>query len=430
MIKQQNIKSQIQEKGKAKRKGYVKLSFSIIFFAIYFAILVPHLLATITFSHSQPNVEQPVNFTVTHVDGIYPPSVQWSFGDGTSAMGLTTVTKRYYRTGTFVVSVKYQTYKQAQVTEQVTINVVERRRISFTPLYPAAGRLITFRAENFLSTKILWNFGDGTPPQLGSVVITHTFSKVGRYTVKASDWAGESIVPISTIINITEEKGPRSAFQIYFLQLRFEDGKAYKVVARNETLVAYADIKYEGTGILQGYWLVDGVPFKPISMVLPFARQKVISSGEIPGLPTQFPGRHEVSLRIIHPQTEYIIPVITYFVSLERKAPEPKKEGNAIVDFEIFEPDGKQIEYLILKGKINLNNVNFLPYALLRVYIGNELIDQQILRNYKPGEEREIITSIYNSSLEQKKLHLLIYDISKKSPELVFLKRFNINPAK
>jgi len=320
----------------------MKKSWKLIFFIFFPLLTTPILHAAITYSPTQPNVEQDITFTVAHPDGIYPPSVNWNFGDGSYSTGSLTVKKRYYREGTFNISVRYQTYKQQQINESVTIIVSERRRITHAPLYPALGKLITFRAENFLSNQILWDFGDGTPLQCFSTVITHTYKKTGRYTVRATDWCGKSEVKISKLINITEMSGPRSAFQIYFIQLRFEDGKSYKVVPKDEKLIAYADIKYEGTGILQAQWLVDGIPFKPLSEVLPFAKEAVINSGDIPGLPTQFPGLHEVTLRIIQPETEYSIPVLRYFVSLERMEKERVEEVISINALELKDTKGNK----------------------------------------------------------------------------------------
>ncbi len=85
--------------------------------------------------------------------------------------------------------------------------------------------------------------------------------------------------------------------------MRFDDGKPYKVVSRNEKLTAYADIKYEGTGILRAQWEVDGMPLKPVTAGLPFADSTIINSGEIPGLPTTIPSIHEVNLRVFQPRT-------------------------------------------------------------------------------------------------------------------------------
>jgi len=417
----------------------MKKSWKLIFFIFFPLLTTPILHAAITYSPTQPNVEQDITFTVAHPDGIYPPSVNWNFGDGSYSTGSLTVKKRYYREGTFNISVRYQTYKQQQINESVTIIVSERRRITHAPLYPALGKLITFRAENFLSNQILWDFGDGTPLQCFSTVITHTYKKTGRYTVRATDWCGKSEVKISKLINITEMSGPRSAFQIYFIQLRFEDGKSYKVVPKDEKLIAYADIKYEGTGILQAQWLVDGIPFKPLSEVLPFAKEAVINSGDIPGLPTQFPGLHEVTLRIIQPETEYSIPVLRYFVSLERMEKERVEEVISINALELKDTKGNKIplnsdsveapssDYIFLRGKIKLSLKETIPYALLRVYVGNELIDQQIIKNLKLGDEREIITSLNNQSSEPKKIYIALYNISRKPSELILLKRINVS---
>ncbi len=62
--------------------------------------------------------------------------------------------------------------------------------------------------------------------------------------------------------------------------------------------------------------------------------------------------------------------------------------------------------------------------ALLRVYLENVLIDQQFLHHLKPGEEREIETSLYNPSAQPKPVYFTLYDISDKTPRLLFIQRY------
>lgn len=186
------------------------------------------LFASITYAPPQPNIEQQVTFTASHLDGISASTVQWNFGDATSTYGLTTVTKIYRAIGVYTVRISYRTNKNQQISEETSIAVGENRRISFTPAYPSVNKPVTFKAENFLSTRILWNYADDTLPECKSTIVSHTYTRPGRYTVRAKDWCGDSIATISATIQIAqEEKGPRAAFQIYFIQLRFEDGKPY-----------------------------------------------------------------------------------------------------------------------------------------------------------------------------------------------------------
>lgn len=402
---------------------------------------IQNLYSTIIYTPFQPNVERQVTFNVTHPLGISTPTVQWDFGDGTSITGLTTATKIYYQAGLYTVRVRYKTVgiigaPQQKVSEQTTIKIVEKRKISFHPSSPYVHQPVTFRAENFLSSQILWDFGDGTTPEIKPRVITHSYTRGGQYIVRAIDLNGESRHTFSATVTVTEIRGPRAPFQISFIQLRFEDGKPYKVVSKNfEPLVVYADIKYEGTGILQGQWLVDGEPFSLISYALPFAKQTVINSGKIPGFPTQSLGRHEVSLRIIQPKTEYTIPVIRYFVSLERLAEKKKVELHALEAFDLegevnlLSYDSIQApskDYFILNGLIKNEEEMPISFTLLRIYLEKKLIVQQIIKDLKPLEERKFMASIYNSSPDPKKMSIVLYNVSEPPANLLYVKDFKI----
>ncbi|MGB9893881.1 MAG: PKD domain-containing protein [Candidatus Saccharicenans sp.] len=215
-----------------------------IFRILFCLFVIGNLFATITYTPVRPNVEQEITFTASHPDGIVGDEVFWDFGDGSAPLWSTsTISYNYKRTGTFLVKATYITLKQQQVTDQISVTVIENRKIRVSPLYPVPNSPTTFTAENFLSNNILWDFGDGTPPQCSSPVETHTYTALGKYTVKAQDWCGNSQTVITLQINVTEQRGPRAAFQVSYIQLRFEDGKSYKVVGQNAPLLAYADIK-------------------------------------------------------------------------------------------------------------------------------------------------------------------------------------------
>ncbi len=415
----------------------------ILALGIWLFISASSLFAAISFFPLQPNVEQEISFLVSHPEGIVATTTEWNFGDGTIIRGSVSPLKRYQKSGVYIVKVTYATYKEKQVSEQASITVVERRRISYTPsLYPALRRPVTFRAENFFSTQILWDFGDDQGNIVGSPVITHVYTRPGNFTVRALDFGGKSVADIRTRITIKEEKGPRSHFQIYFIQLRFEDGKPYRVVPKDYGgLIAYADIKYEGTGILMAQWLVDGLPFKTVSMIMPFARQTTIDSGSIPTLPTYVPGIHEVTLRIIQPPLEFSLPVLRYFVSVERR---PEKLVTNMIDLSTIKIRSLQNQeiplvkdclhipknnYLLLKGLISNTSNNSVPMALLRIYLDNKLVDQQLVSRLRPLEERNFETSIFYPESGAKTVFVALYNISDKTPHLLFLKKINLQSS-
>ena len=276
------------------------------------------LQAVITANPPQPNLEQVVTLTVSHPDGVSENRARWDFGDGTPvAWDSATVTHIYRQTGTFIIKASYWPRTGgSQLTDQLTLTVSEKRRITYSPPKPVVNQTVTFRAENFLSTNIRWDFGDGNPATNGGAVESHAYAREGTYTVTAKDWFGDSLAAITT--SLTVEKipvGPGASFQISYIQIRFADGSNYQVVAKNfKPFRAFADIKYEGTGTLQGAWLVDGQPIVPFTDFLSYAQSTTIDSGDVPGLPTLAAGTHEVSLRIDTPPTDLLIPVIRYRV--------------------------------------------------------------------------------------------------------------------
>jgi PKD repeat protein len=476
------------------------------------------MYATVTYTPSQPNVEQQVTFQVTNPSGIIiAGSVQWEFGDSTTASGPTTVTKAYTAARTYLVEVTYNTAARAPVwkTETVAITIDERRRISFapnnplvnqtvtliaenflsssirwdfgdgtplallssmvthaftwpatfmvrardlggasvanitasltiridaarrritySPVYPVVGRPVAFNAENFYTNRIKWDFGDGTPPVTSSINETHIYLKSGTFTVRAWDWEGRYGEAQTQAITVKEEKGPRAAFQISFIQLRFEDGKSYQVVAKDfRPLVAYADIKYEGTGLFQAQWLLDGQPFGNTTKAMPFSNFINIDSGKLPALPTQMLGMHEVSLKILQPQADFKIPAIRYFVSAGT-GPELKRVDINILAAEGLEGMECSLEqdvlqapsgsYAIFRGNIQSRNITPVPWALFRIHVGSELVDQQLVKNLRPGEKREFVTSIFNPSPDPKMLYITFYDITKEPPSLLFFRK-------
>ena len=195
-------------------------------------------------------------------------------------------------------------------------------------------------------------------------------------------------------------------------------------------LVSFAEIKYEGSGTLVAQWMVDGSPFRLLSQPLIQAEQTLVNSGNIPGLPTLIPGIHEVTLNIIQPAPEFNVPVIRYFVTSQTEAEGP------VFDLSVFNvktlddeeipfsqkfvkaPPGK---HFLLKGTVRNEGRIFIPDVLIRIYLGDELIDQKILKDMEAGEEREFVTSVFNSADEEKKIYITLYNISKDTASLIYL---------
>ncbi len=402
----------------------------------------------ITFNPAAPQVGQPVFFQALN---FLAASVRWDFGDGSPAQVLGLTPSHIYTTpGSYTVKAyDLGGASTTAISAVVPVTVdISRRSITALPPNPVIGQPVTFNAVNFFTTNILWDFGDGSPQATGGVSAVHAYASPGQYRIQAWDWAGAFGGPTSLLINVTEATGPRAAFQVSYLQLRFADGKAYKVVPRDEKgLTAYADIKYEGTGLFQAQWLVDGAPFRMITRAMPFALDMTLDSSGVlpgqppvlPGLPTNIPGIHEVSLRILQPAVSFLVPIIRYFVSADATVRPQDLTGARL---ELASARGLQgidcrVEagafraaagaYVVLNGSLTYA-ADRLPisFALLRVHLENDLIDQQFLKDLRPGEERRFTTSVFNPTGEDKWVYVTLYDIQGRKAELVYFQKLRL----
>ncbi len=394
--------------------------------------------ASIDYAPNNPHTDEPVSFTA--VNFFSTSVIRWDFGDGTVTNDTSPpfINHIYRTSGTYLV----RAFDNAGATQtaSTTISVKAAREIHFTPQNPGVDEPIQFQALNFDSDSIRWDFGDGTIlPQSGRNV-SHTYVREGVYVVTAFDFNGMIQIPIPTSLTVTPVRGPRAPFSISYIQLRFEDGKAYTVIPKGFLdLKAFIDLKYEGTGVFSAYWMVDGAAFQPLSISLPFADQATLSTaqevGQV-GLPTLLPGLHEVTLRIINPQTDYTIPVISYYVSPDESERRLliisglNVEGLGEEDAEIA---GKTIkapvnEHFLLRGLIRNTSVRQISRALLRIYLDEELIDQQLLEDLTADEERQFSSSILLGTDGPRKLYITLYDISQPSAVLQYLLELNVIP--
>jgi len=396
----------------------------------------PPAVPSIAFAPAEPRVNEPVEFRA--VNFVSKSLVRWDFGDGAVENDTSPplITHAYRNPGTYAV--RAFDGGSATPTAQTSVRVLPDRLITFSPADPRAGEEITFRAFNFSSPTLRWDFGDGIVLTAGTQV-THVFQTAGPWTVKAFDRSGSAEVAKSLSLMVFPNQGPRSRFAVSFIQLRFEDGKSYKVVPKEfGALTAFAEIKFEGTGVLQAQWLVDGMPFKTVFTNLSFAGNTIIDSGGVPGLPSFIPGLHEVTLSLMQPQAEFIIPVIRYFVTADaepRPAVDFLLDGAVTIDGAPLGGDEATIEapfgnHFLLKGWVRNESGTAVSFALLRVFLDDVLVDQKIILDLKAGEERRFESSVFNPTAGRKRLLLALYDISRRPAAILYIKELSVIPPK
>ncbi|GLH73952.1 hypothetical protein GETHLI_24540 [Geothrix limicola] len=194
-----------------------------------------------------------------------------------------------------------------------------------TPSVPMRGAPVTLMlsATSLPAGGVRWDFGDGQV-QSGGTVTNHVYAAAGFYAVRATYVPFSAQLPVTALLqlHVSQPTGPAAPFLLSALRLRWEDGRTDQSVDRGFTpLVAYVDLKFEGTGLLQAQWTVDGVPLGTFAVQLAFANTARLDTRNMLPLPTTEPGEHLVSLRILSPQVTFTVPTIRYFVRQSAQEP-------------------------------------------------------------------------------------------------------------
>jgi hypothetical protein len=102
------------------------------------------------------------------------------------------------------------------------------------------------------------------------------------------------------------------------------------MVSRNyQGLKAYADIYYDGSGIFNGYWQVDGLIIERVNRVVPPGGKVTLGTPSVPDLPTFDPGYHIVKFIVTNPAASFEVPEMVYWV---KGTAEPTKRTLALIN--------------------------------------------------------------------------------------------------
>jgi PKD repeat protein len=263
----------------------------------------------ISFSPQAVRVDQLVTFQAT---GFLTNSIDWNFGDSsTQSGGSTLVAHRYSSKGTYMVSAKDSTIDHPLISTTITI-LEENRYIIASPPEVRTNEDVTVTAFNFRGDLVLWNFGDGTQ-STGNHTETHQYQRAGTYNITARDESGQSEVVFRTQVVV---KGIDDQILLEIAEVRFQNGKYYKVVPKNsKNIRALLRMKMRGTGIVSGYWAVDGHPFEYFNEIVSQGEVRNIYTRLNPGLPTLIPGLHTITLQLTRPnEIPVSFPILKYFV--------------------------------------------------------------------------------------------------------------------
>ncbi len=266
---------------------------------------------TVSWTPVSPYEGQNVHFTASHFRAA---TLKWDFGDGVIIQGGTTMEHIYKNFGVYIIKVyDYYGDDSNPFIGRITVKKDNRKIIVSNP-NPAVGERVLLQAQYFHSDDILWDFGDGVV-LMGASIMEHIYRKNGIFTVRVVDYAGDDDKIFEININVSATSSHTSSLIITGMELYFDaNKKSYLIVPEKTTDVKVKTmIKYEGTGILNAYWTIDGKPYKSINQVLSFGQSIEFQIDKLPFLET---GLHTISLSFVSPVPAFEkVPEIQIFVS-------------------------------------------------------------------------------------------------------------------
>lgn len=179
-----------------------------------FTLVICSLTALVAAIETQPasgtiNVGDDLGYRFSCNDG---NMIDIYFGDGATSLFVSANTisyayHKYKNPGTYIFHKHLiALYTPGCIIDEYrNITVLEDRTITTSPAMPTLGQAITFTANNFNTPgNIMWDMGDGTVYIRRTNVITHTYHRIGTYTVRAFDWDGNTRnIPVTLVLNLT-----------------------------------------------------------------------------------------------------------------------------------------------------------------------------------------------------------------------------------
>ncbi len=265
----------------------------------------------IVFDPALPRVDQPVDIRALHFRSA---EIDWNFGDNQALRpGPAWVSHRYQDPGNFVITASEHGMNLPAASRAITI-LPENRSLELSAHEARSGEALTVTALNFRGPLVRWNFGDGSGAAVsGPPTMTHAYGRPGTYTILARDEDGASEKVFSASLRII---GINDDVNLEIAEITLDNGKYYQVVPRNSrTIRARLRMKMRGTGIVSGYWIIDGRPSYFFNETAYQGQVKTIFTPELPGLPTFDPGAHTITLQLTRPASGVaVFPTLRYFV--------------------------------------------------------------------------------------------------------------------
>jgi len=143
-------------------------------------------------------------------------------------------------------------------------------------------------------------------------------------------------------------------------------------------------------------------------------------------------------LDVLQPNMEYKIPSLRYFVI----AGEPDLTPVSVMSLQAETLSGKEMPFegdvlevaegepFIIQGEIReRKGTATSPHILLRIYLGNRLIDNQLHAGLAGSEIRSFETSVGSLERKAESLFITLYDIGFKPPVLLAFREILLHPG-
>lgn len=299
-------------------------------------------------------------------------SFAWRFSDGDNRSGPEISAKAFRTPGPHKITVIDSSGKFPPLEKTVQV-IPDSRSLKGSSSFILPREAVTFTAGNFKGPGVRWDFGDGTVKENGQREEKHVFPALGRYRVKAVDFNGRSSKEFGVDVVVAEMT---PGFEISALEFTFDNGKYYRVIAKNSPAPAYQlRVRAKGRGVLTGQFMLDNMSLGLFQLVIQENQAAVLPKAQMPALPAVDLGLHKLTLKFNNYSFNRRIPGIKYFVTaagviqivspaidakvparekidlrwaIQRKDPQFEIAVSG-VPFEFL--DDKQVEWLPVKGE-------------------------------------------------------------------------------
>ena len=124
-----------------------------------------------------------------------------------------------------------------------------------------------------------------------------------RQLVYRRVFTGQNVQSATRAVTISLKTAAAGALKITSLRLYFEQNRRSTILVEKETkaLTGVAEVRFDGSGMLKGYWQVDGRILSRVQQNVFYGKTLVVKTPTIPPLPTYAEGAHSLKFVITEP---------------------------------------------------------------------------------------------------------------------------------